>query len=352
VELIDGHLRQVIFQRLGPDTLVPVVLCDLDDAEAKKANLLHDPLAGLAETDSAKLDALLREVQTPSQELAGVLDDLAREAGCEWTKERDAAARAGAGAGGGDGFDATPEESGPTRTAVGDLWVIGGKHRLLVGDCTVAENVARLMAGRTVGLCFTSPPYAQQRDYGAAAKEKVQDWHALMCGAFACLPMADAGQVLVNLGLVHREGEWVPYWDGWIEWMREQGWRRFGWYVWDQGPGMPGDWAGRLAPSHEFVWHFNRNALKPTKTKECKHAGEVQSKRTFRNKDGSLDGFTHAGHAVQSHKIMDSVVRVTRKHGTDAHGDHPAAFPVGLPSAFLECWPGDIHESQSRPSRG
>jgi DNA modification methylase len=41
---------------------------------------------------------------------------------------------------------------------------------------------------------------------------------------------------------------------------------------------------------------------------------------------------------------MDSVVRVTRKHGTDAHGDHPAAFPVGLPSAFLECWPGDIYD--------
>jgi hypothetical protein len=26
------------------------------------------------------------------------------------------------------------------------------------------------------------------------------------------------------------------------------GWRRFGWYVWDQGPGLPGDWNGRLVP--------------------------------------------------------------------------------------------------------
>ncbi|MEH7830484.1 hypothetical protein [Gemmobacter denitrificans] len=40
--------------------------------------------------------------------------------------------------------------------------------------------------------------------------------------------------------------------------VRAQGWRRFGWYVWDQGPGLPGDWDGRLAPSHEFIFHFNR----------------------------------------------------------------------------------------------
>jgi hypothetical protein len=50
--------------------------------------------------------------------------------------------------------------------------------------------------------------------------------------------MARAGQVLVNLGLVHRDGEWLPYWQGWLDWMRAQGWRRFGLYVWDQGPGL------------------------------------------------------------------------------------------------------------------
>ena len=45
--------------------------------------------------------------------------------------------------------------------------------------------------------------------------------------------------------------------------MRKSGWRRFGWYVWDQGPGLPGDWQGRLAPSHEFIFHFNRAPRKP-----------------------------------------------------------------------------------------
>jgi DNA modification methylase len=93
------------------------------------------------------------------------------------------------------------------------------------------------MNGQKADLCFTSPPYGQQRDYESGIK----DWLGLMQGVFSNLQMAEDGQVLVNLGLIHREGEWLPYWDPWIEWMRKRGWRRFAWYVWDQGPGMPGD---------------------------------------------------------------------------------------------------------------
>jgi hypothetical protein len=65
---------------------------------------------------------------------------------------------------------------------------------------------------------------------------------------------------LVNLGLIHREGEWQPYWQGWLGWLRAQGWWRFGLYAWDQGPGLPGDWNGRLAPAFELVFHLNREA--------------------------------------------------------------------------------------------
>src|SRR5258708_33911939 len=88
-----------------------------------------------------------------------------------------------------------------------------------------------------------------------------------MEGVFSALPLKAEAQVLVNLGLVHRDGEWLPYWDGWIEWMRTAGWRRFGWYVWDQGPGMPGVAHGRLASSHEFIFHFNRMSGEANKTK-------------------------------------------------------------------------------------
>jgi hypothetical protein len=50
-------------------------------------------------------------------------------------------------------------------------------------------------------------------DHGAAS-EKVGDWDALMQGVFATAPITTEAQVLVNLGLVHRDSEWHPLWEG------------------------------------------------------------------------------------------------------------------------------------------
>jgi site-specific DNA-methyltransferase (adenine-specific) len=60
--------------------------------------------------------------------------------------------------GGGDDFDTTPDESGPTRCQPGDLWQLGD-HRLLCGDSTKREDVARLMDGERADMMWTDPPY-------------------------------------------------------------------------------------------------------------------------------------------------------------------------------------------------
>lgn len=221
--------------------------------------------------------------------------------------------------------------------------VLKSRHRVMCGDSTSERDVSTLMAGAGADLVFTSPPYAQQRDYGAA-KDKVSDWDALMQGVFNVLPVKNSAQVLVNLGLVHRDGEWLPYWDGWIEWMRAQGWRRFGWYVWDQGPGLPGDWNGRLAPAHEFIFHFNREPRRPNKTVESKHAGETLGGGGLRSADGTVKGKTGAGRAIQSHRIPDSVVRVMRHKGAVTGGSHPAVFPVALVEEIVAAYSdeGDV----------
>lgn len=199
----------------------------------------------------------------------------------------------------------------------------------MCGDSTSIDAVDKLMDGQRGDLCFTSPPYAQQRDYGAA-KEKVGDWNALMQGVFSVIPVKEGAQVLVNLGLVHRDGEWVPYWDCWISWMRDAGWRRFGWYIWDQGPGLPGDWNGRLAPSHEFIFHFNRESRRANKTVESKHGGQVIGGGGLRGKDGVVRQKTGAGRMSGTHRIPDSVFRVMRHKGKVPGGKHPAVFPVSL----------------------
>ena len=127
--------------------------------------------------------------------------------------------------------------------------------------------------------------------------------------------------------------------------MRSQGWRRFAWYVWDQGPGMPGDWQGRLAPSFEFIFHFNRQTRKPNKTVPCKFAGQEThlradgSSTAMRGKDGQVNGWTAVGQPTQDHRIPDSVIRVMRHKGKIGKDiDHPAVFPVTLPVEVIKAY--------------
>jgi DNA modification methylase len=223
----------------------------------------------------------------------------------------------------------------------GDIWNLG-PHRLICGDAADPVVIRQLMNGEQARLCFTSPPYGNQRDYTSGG---VADWDDLMRGVFAQLPMTPDAQVLVNLGLIHRDNEVISYWDGWLSWMRTQGWRRFAWYVWDQGPGMPGDWAGRLAPSFEFIFHFNRESRKPHKIVPCKHAGGKLhlrldgSSTVMRNKAGEVGGWQHAGQPTQDTRIPDSVIRIMRHKGKIGKDiDHPAVFPIALPEFIIEAY--------------
>ena len=72
LELLDGHLRA----ETTPDQEVPVLILDLDDAEAAKLLATLDPLASLAETNSEALESLLHDVETENEALGRMLDDL------------------------------------------------------------------------------------------------------------------------------------------------------------------------------------------------------------------------------------------------------------------------------------
>src|SRR5262245_3433740 len=322
----DGHARM----GLRPDEVWRVDVYDLNDAEADLLLASFDPVGWQAEQSRAQLESLMQGIQTGNASLQEFLSKQAEEAGIIPTDAKAPGA-------GGDEFDTTPEET-QTRVKYGDLWQCG-EHRVLCGDATKAEDVARIMAAEKADLCFTSPPYATQRDY----ENPIDDWEALMCGVFANLPMSEHGQVLVNLGLIHRDGEWIPYWERWIEWMREFGWRRFGWYVWDQGHGLPGDWNGRLAPSHEWIFHFNRQSKHPIKWLEKKTENiRIKTGKSLRNQDGSIHDFCSPEASLQTHKIPDSVIRETRQMG--GINDHPAPFSVSLALHIIQSWDGIVYE--------
>ncbi|MEO1497497.1 MAG: hypothetical protein AAFV43_10135 [Planctomycetota bacterium] len=68
LQLVDGHLRA----STTPNDVVPVLVVDLDDAEAEKVLLTHDPLASLAGVDEGRLAGLLQDNQ-PGDEAVGEL---------------------------------------------------------------------------------------------------------------------------------------------------------------------------------------------------------------------------------------------------------------------------------------
>ena len=345
--IIAGHGRLAAAHKLGL-TEVPVIeLAHLSPTQKRAYVISDNRLALDAGWDDAMLALELAELSEAGFDLALtgfedaeiealLADDLGDGDG---DQEQDADEP--------DAADDVPDTPTTPVSRSGDVWALG-QHRLICGDAADPSVIASLMLGEQAKLCFTSPPYGNQRDYASGG---ITDWDGLMSGVFGNVPMAEDAQVLVNLGLIHRDNEVIPYWDGWLGWMRTQGWRRFAWYVWDQGPGMPGDWQGRLAPSFEFVFHFNRQNRKPNKIVPCKHAGQDShlradgSSTAMRGKDGEVGGWTHAGQPTQDKRIPDSVIRVMRHKGKIGQDiDHPAVFPVALPEFILDAYSdsGDI----------
>jgi hypothetical protein len=72
LELIDGHLRA----ETTPEMEVPVLVVDLDEAEAAKLLALHDPLAGMAEANEEVLAELLAHVETENDAVQAMLDTM------------------------------------------------------------------------------------------------------------------------------------------------------------------------------------------------------------------------------------------------------------------------------------
>jgi DNA modification methylase len=226
----------------------------------------------------------------------------------------------------------------PIAVKRGDVWQLG-KHRLMCGDSTCSEDVARLFDGSRFALCFTSPPYSDQRTYKIGSF----NWHTLMCGAFDRI--VDHGtpdcHILINLGLSHKNRQVDMYWLEWLMYCAQAGWPVFGWYVWDKGSGMPHGNNGRLGSTHEFIFHFCKDGL-ANKWIETKG---LSGGMKFRQKDGTLKLANSPDLACQPYKVPDSVIRINREASRGIHtANHPAVFPVALPEFIMHTWsqPDDI----------
>jgi DNA modification methylase len=130
---------------------VPVIWADVDDATARRVMLADNRTSDLATYDQAALAAALA---------AAACDPEAGLAGSGWSDRDlsdllDRAAKPAA-------DDDTPEASSALQskwsTSRGQVWSVG-VHRVMCGDATSAEDMARLMAGDVADMAWTDPPY-------------------------------------------------------------------------------------------------------------------------------------------------------------------------------------------------
>ena len=149
--IIAGHGRVLAARKLGLATVPVIELAHLTEAQRRAYILADNRLAEQAGWDRDLLALELGDLR----DLGVDLMDLGFEAG-----EIDALFRA---AEADPREDVVPEAPETPVSRPGDLWVLGS-HRLLCGDATDGDAVARLLAGATPQLMVTDPPYGVAYD--------------------------------------------------------------------------------------------------------------------------------------------------------------------------------------------
>lgn len=256
------------------------------------------------------------------------------------------------------------------RAEAGDVWQLG-RHRVMVGDCRKASDVALLLDGATVQLAVTSPPYADRRPYDPSSgfrpipPEEYVAWFAPVAALVAEHLAAD-GSWVVNIkpGTTPDNLDTELYvLDLVMAHRREWGWHFATEYCWER-TGVPKGPVLRLKNQFEPVYQFTRGRWK-FRPEHVRHRsdnaiipmGEGAGDTSWDGNQGHRE-FFKPEQLVKPRKngtkeLMSSVQGRTAAPG-EATGEgwaypgnrlptfsgsheatgHEAAFPVGLPAWF------------------
>lgn len=337
--MLDGHARAEELLSKDEHALIPVIEVQLTEAEEKLFLASFDWITHMAQYERENLDALLRMVSTDNAAMQTMLSEMASSQGLYFGEppvipEDD-----------GGQIDRADELQAKWQVQTGDLWLIpsvtgSGMHRLLCGDSTIAADVARVMDGDTCEICFTSPPYADQRDYDN------NDLSIETLVQFIPAAKQYAKFFCVNLGIKRKDYEIVPYWNDYIQAAKDCGLKLLSWNVWDKinATSVIMQMA-MFAIQHEWIFIFgtDEKALvrtvdkSPESAKREKYYSKDSNGRsvtTRRQPDGTVKESIIG--TVYDKKQMGTVLSVYAEMGRQADLNvHAARFPVELPSEYI-----------------
>jgi DNA modification methylase len=148
--IVGGHFRVRELQKLGY-TEIECVIVDLSEEDEKELNIRLNANTGQWDWDELANNFELDDLNDWGLEVPNMKHELEAEE---------------------DDFE--EPENIETDIVLGDLFEIG-EHRLLCGDSTDSDAVARLMDGQKADMVFTDPPYGVDYEGGAMTKRTKLD---------------------------------------------------------------------------------------------------------------------------------------------------------------------------------
>ena len=290
--VLGGNMRLKACKEIGLKE-IPIIVADEWTEEQKNEFLIKDNV-GFGEWD---WDSLANEWDTDKLEDWGL--DLPVDLSVTELEAEE------------DDFD-VPEGGIETDIVLGDLFEIG-EHRLLCGDSTDSDSVAKLMNGQKADILFTSPPYGAgnvaklRNKYKRGAdklesfygehKDNPKEWGELMSGwTNAFLPFVDS--VFCNVQMLADNKIQM------LEWLFNYKDIFCDVIIWDKNHGAPQMQSKVLTNAFEFIFVLGGNGSRSI---------------PFSNFHGTIS----------------NIVRIDPKGKNDFADVHKATMPISLPNFII-----------------